>query len=1536
MRKTKLWLITIAALLCSLAASAHDFEVGGVYYNITSSTDLTVAVTYRGDHPESYSDEYRGTVTIPESVTYRSNTYRVTLIEGGAFEACNSLTAINIPGNVQSIGGRAFLGCSNLTTINIPENSKLTSIASYAFYECSSLKSINIPESMANIGGAAFADCSSLIEINIPEGVKSIEYSTFDGCSSLGYISISENVKSIGDGAFRDCLSLTSITIPKNMTSIGNRAFYGCSNLGKVINYSKLSLYRGSSDYGFVTYYAKKVINGANLTSIGDFQFYTSNDVHYLTNYIGKSEGIVLPENYKGNSYEIDDYAFYGCCLYSVTIPNGVLSIGNNSFRTYPYTAPIKVIWQANTPPKGYKNIESGTNYVSNNQYTGLNNAIIYPNLSSMFEVNGVKYVPTDIKERTCHAIDCVYDTSATAINVSETVSFKGIEMKVTEIMPSTFRENKYIKEVSVSHLGNIGNYVFTGCNSIENIILSNQGDIAEEAFYNCKGIKNVEIANIGNIGERAFYDCTDIETIFVSNQGNIGDYAFWCCTALKTLILGDGIKALGDAVFCECSSLQEITIPHSVKSIGESCFRGCSSMKSAVIGDGITTISDETFAECPALTNIVLGRNLSTINSYAFQNCSSLTEIVIPQSTTTIGNYAFKGCTQLADVIIENRATALSLGSNGSSSLFADCALDSVYIGGKITYNTTSSKGYSPFYRNTSLRSVMISDQEEQIYDNEFYGCTNLQNATIGDGVKSIGDYAFYNCSSLKTIVLGDSIRTLGSYAFYQCKNLQAVAIPNFVATIGTNCFDGCSALNSITLGNSIATIQDYAFNNCSSLLGISIPQATTTIGNYVFSGCAQLTNVIIENRTTALNIGCNGSSSLFADCSLDSVYIGGEITYETLPFSNNTLLRSVVITGQKEQVNDSEFYGCTNLQNVTIGDKVKNIGDYAFYNCSSLQSIALSDSISTLDSYAFYNCKNLQDIVIPDLVVTIGSNCFDNCSALNSITIGNGVKTINSYAFNNCSALDEIVIPQSTTTIGNYVFKGCAQLADVIIDDRATALSLGSNGSSSLFADCALDSVYIGGKITYNTSSSYGYSPFYRNTSLRSVVISDEEEQIYNNEFYGCSKLQNVSVGDSVKSIGNYAFSGCSSLESFTFGSCMETIGAEAFSDCSSLTSITSYAAVPPTCGTQALDDIDVWGCTLTVPDGRTAAYREADQWCNFFFIEETTRKYTLTYMIDGEVYYSESLPHEAEIILPETPMKEGYTFNGWSEIPTTMPAEDLTINGTFTINTYTITYIVDGEEYEVVTVEYGSTITPLAEPTKEGYTFSGWSEIPATMPAEDLTISGTFVRNQKVYSLKVSAVGYATLYLDYAVEIPAGVEVYIAASVESNKMKMTKVTDVLPAYTGVIVKADAGTYDFVESSETPEEVESNMLIGTITNTYITAAPGYKYYILAQVDGVVAMYRAKLTNKQFLNNANKAYLPLYGRLEMNDDEVDTELEQLSNSVRFDFGGTTSIDELQSEQAETIIYDLNGRRVLNTDNLKGIYIVNGKKVVIK
>ena len=112
-------LMLIATLLTGITAHAHDFEAQNndgvtIYYNIISSTDKTCKVTYAGDYYSSYSNEYAGSIIIPETVTYNGTTYSVTSIGGYAFWGCEGLTSVTIPNSVTSISGYAFDGCTGL------------------------------------------------------------------------------------------------------------------------------------------------------------------------------------------------------------------------------------------------------------------------------------------------------------------------------------------------------------------------------------------------------------------------------------------------------------------------------------------------------------------------------------------------------------------------------------------------------------------------------------------------------------------------------------------------------------------------------------------------------------------------------------------------------------------------------------------------------------------------------------------------------------------------------------------------------------------------------------------------------------------------------------------------------------------------------------------------------------------------------------------------------------------------------------------------------------------------------------------------------------------------------------------------------------------------------------------------------------------------------------------------------------------------------------------------------------------------------
>ncbi|MDE5585433.1 MAG: InlB B-repeat-containing protein [Muribaculaceae bacterium] len=133
-------------------------------------------------------------------------------------------------------------------------------------------------------------------------------------------------------------------------------------------------------------------------------------------------------------------------------------------------------------------------------------------------------------------------------------------------------------------------------------------------------------------------------------------------------------------------------------------------------------------------------------------------------------------------------------------------------------------------------------------------------------------------------------------------------------------------------------------------------------------------------------------------------------------------------------------------------------------------------------------------------------------------------------------------------------------------------------------------------------------------------------------------------------------------------------------------------------------------------------------------------TVNTYAVTFRIGDEVIYEGSLAYGAEIVVPEAPAKEGHTFGGWGIVPATMPSSDLLITGDYTVNSYTLTYRIGEEDFFTTSVPYGAEITAPEAPAREGYTFSGWNGLPSTMPASDLAVSGSYAANSYKLTFRI----------------------------------------------------------------------------------------------------------------------------------------------------------------------------------------------------
>jgi len=1215
-------LIAFLMSMLGVNVSAHHIEVANtdgiiIYYRyINNNTELEVS--YRGSSYDSYSNEYSGNVVIPESVTYNGNTYSVTRIGDLAFVYCRGLTSVTIPNSVTSIGGSAFCGCSGLTNVTIPNS--VTSIGRSAFLSCSGLTSITIPNSVTSIGSSAFEYCSGLTSVKVP----ATDFSKFCRVINLVHSEIGNPRITMIDF---DGNEITEYSVPEGVTSIGDRAFDYCSGLTSIT-----------------------IPN--SVTSIGDYAF----------------------ENCSG--------------LTSITIGNSVTSIGGWAFSGC----------------SGLKSV-----YISD--------LAAWCNIS--FSDNPLYYA---------HHL---------------------------------FLNGEEIKDLVIPNsVTSIGGSAFSGCYGLTSITIPNSvTSIGREAFYGCSGLTSITIPNsVTSIGEGAFYECSGLTSITIPNSvTSIGGGAFNGCSGLTSVTIPNSVTSIGGSAFYNCSGLTSVSIPNSVTSIGSYAFYNCSGLTSVSIPNSVTSIGSYAFEYCSGLTSIkisatdfsefcrvknlvlpYIGKTLITmidvdgneiteysvpegvtsIEDNAFYGWSGLTSITIPNSVTSIGSYAFSGCSGLTSITIPNSVTSIG------SYAFSGCS---------------------------GLTSITIPNSVTSIGWGAFSGCSGLTSITIPNSVTSIENYAFEDCSGLTSVTIGNSVTSIGERTFYNCSSLTSVTIPNSVTSIGNYAFEDCSGLTSVTIGNSVTSIGERTFYNCSSLTSLTLGSGVQSLDKSAFSGCDNLTSIDFHCRT------------------IESW------------FNNRSSLKSIIIGDEVETVGNNAFSGCSGLTSVTIGNSVTSIGNYAFSGCSGLTSVTIPNSVTSIGRSAFYNCSGLTSVTIPNSVTSIDSYAFCYCSDLTSITIPNSVTSIGYSAFYGCSGLTSVTIGNSVTSIGSDAFSGCSLTSIKVYATDFTKFCRIINLVHSYIGKPLITMIdFDGNEITeYSIPegvTSIESSAFYGCSGLTNVTIPNSVTSIGSQAFSGCSGLTNVNISDlaawcnisfsdfsanplyygnhlflngeeiidlvipnSVTSIGRYAFEGCSGLTSITIPNSVTSIGGGAFSGCSALTSVISEIIEPFNCGTDAFPENACRNGTLYVPAGTKDLYIRFDGWRNFLHIEEggEAAKYKLSFVVNNKELSTKNVELGATIAPPTTD-GEGNTIT-WYTYPATMPAHDLVVYGMVVKPEpapapakYTLTYMLDGQQYKQVTIEAGAAVAKETAPSKEGYTFSGWQNEPATMPAQNTTVTGRFTIN------------------------------------------------------------------------------------------------------------------------------------------------------------------------------------------------------------
>ena len=228
-----------------LPATAYDFEHNGIYYNVNAD-GVTVSVTYA----PGYSS-YSGSVSVPRSIVYGGESYRVTAVGSNAFFGCEDLVSLTLPEGIVLIDDYGVYSCG-VVSVTLPAS--VTTIGECAFAHCWYLESIVIPEGVVSIGDDAFAN-TGLTSVTLPESVRSLGYTVFGHCDDLEAFygkwasddhrclivndtlkcfapaglteyAIPDGVVCIDEEAFEETENLTSVTIPGSVVSIESLAFH--------------------------------------------------------------------------------------------------------------------------------------------------------------------------------------------------------------------------------------------------------------------------------------------------------------------------------------------------------------------------------------------------------------------------------------------------------------------------------------------------------------------------------------------------------------------------------------------------------------------------------------------------------------------------------------------------------------------------------------------------------------------------------------------------------------------------------------------------------------------------------------------------------------------------------------------------------------------------------------------------------------------------------------------------------------------------------------------------------------------------------------------------------------------------------------------------------------------------------------------------------------------------------------------------------------------------------------------------------------
>lgn len=550
----------------------------------------------------------------------------------------------------------------------------------------------------------------------------------------------------------------------------------------------------------------------------------------------------------------------------------------------------------------------------------------------------------------------------------------------VSSIRSQLIKNHPSLTSVTIKDATSIGEYLFSGNSALTSInITEGVTKIGKCAFENCSGLTSISIPEgVTSIEKEAFSGCSGLTSLTIPNSvTSIGESAFAGCSGLTCLTIPKSVTSIGKAAFKDCSSLSKaMAIPTNVTEIADETFMGCGSLPSVRLTSNVTSIGNQAFDGCKTFKSFVFTPNITSMGNSAFRNCSGLTSIKLPSKVNLLGDYAFADCENLESAIfnsnVEINATTFEndwkLKTLTSPAYYFDGVLYNKEktelirafdrtISDYVIPKTVTGIGKLAFKDFTNLSKINLPSGLTSVGDDAFSNCKKITLSALPDQLTSIGARAFLNCSDIKVKRLPSTLKYIGAQAFANCEGITTFTLAND-ANLGTGVFAGCTALKTVNI-SSLKKISDCLFENCLALNRVVTSADLDSVGAKAFKNCSNLASIVISSTKSV------GTEAFYGCSKLEEINIPNVKSLGNNTFNGCSALKKANILSC-DSISDSVFKDCAALKSIEIQtEMLGKIGKKAFWGCSSLTSPwEFLNSDMTIDDSAFIGCTSLKKI--------------------------------------------------------------------------------------------------------------------------------------------------------------------------------------------------------------------------------------------------------------------------------------------------------------------------------------------------------------------------------------------------------------------------------------------------------------------------------------------------------------------------------------------------------------------------------------------